>query len=109
MRLLLDQNLSWRLVEAWADVFPGSTHVRQVEMTEADDKDLWALAARDGFVIISKDSDFDDEIVFRGPPPKAIHLLVGNASTQTIDALVRASLSEILDFENDGERVLEIG
>ena len=60
-------------------------------------------------MIMTKDADFDDEAAHPGPPPKAIHLLIGNSSTRAIDALVRSSIDEILAFEHDSERILEIG
>jgi predicted nuclease of predicted toxin-antitoxin system len=37
MKLLLDQNLSFRLCKLLADVFPGSVHVANVGLTEALD------------------------------------------------------------------------
>ena len=37
MKLLFDQNLSPRLVHLLADLYPGSTHVRDVGLGEADD------------------------------------------------------------------------
>ena len=41
MRFLLDQNISYKLVNRLADVFPESKHVRQVGLGEADDLALW--------------------------------------------------------------------
>ncbi len=41
MRLLLDQNLSPRLLSVIADLYPGSTHVRQVNLQAADDDTMW--------------------------------------------------------------------
>ena len=46
MTLLLDQNLSPRLVPALADLFPGSAHVRDVGLAAAsDDDEVWRYAA----------------------------------------------------------------
>lgn len=52
MRLLLDQNLSPRLVPALADLFPDSTHVREVGLRAADDHAVWQDAAQHGFAIV---------------------------------------------------------
>ena len=35
MKLLLDQNLSDRIISRISDLFPGSTHVKAVGLTEA--------------------------------------------------------------------------
>ena len=44
MKLLFDQNLSFRLTMQLAAEFPGSTHVRNVGMAAAPDQDVWAYA-----------------------------------------------------------------
>ena len=41
MRLLLDHNLSPRLVDRLADVYPGSSHVFRVGLDRALDLDVW--------------------------------------------------------------------
>ncbi len=56
MRLLLDQNLWPRLLDILADLYPGSTHVRNQGLQAADDDTVWADAARHGFIIVSKAS-----------------------------------------------------
>ena len=44
MKLLLDQNLSHRLVAALADLYPGSAHVRDLGLKEAADEAIWDYA-----------------------------------------------------------------
>ncbi|NUM39547.1 MAG: DUF5615 family PIN-like protein [Armatimonadetes bacterium] len=41
MRLLIDENLSFRLVGLLADCFPLSLHVRQLELHGASDEQVW--------------------------------------------------------------------
>lgn len=53
MKLLLDQNLSWRLVSGLQDLFPGIRHVREAGMDRADDV-VWEHAKREGFIVLSK-------------------------------------------------------
>lgn len=43
MKLLFDENLSFRLVSELQDVFPGSAHLRDVGLVGADDARVWAL------------------------------------------------------------------
>ena len=45
MKLLLDQNLSPRLLTVVGDLYPGSTHVREVGLQAADDDTVWRYAA----------------------------------------------------------------
>ncbi len=55
MRLLLDQNLSPRLLTVLGDLYLGSTHVREVGLQAADDDAVWRYTAEHGFVIVSTD------------------------------------------------------
>jgi predicted nuclease of predicted toxin-antitoxin system len=44
MKLLFDQNLSHKLARRLADLFPNSTHVREVGLKEAEDPEVWEYA-----------------------------------------------------------------
>ncbi len=57
MRLLFDQNLSFRLCQDLGDLFPGSTHVRILGLEEADDLTIWNYAKANGFTIVSQDAE----------------------------------------------------
>jgi predicted nuclease of predicted toxin-antitoxin system len=80
-RLLLDENLSPRLAAALSETFPGSVHVRDLQLKGQSDEQIWAVAAERGYTIISKDDDFRGMSLLRGAPPKVIWLVVGNTST----------------------------
>jgi len=54
VKLLFDQNLSYKLAHRLADLFPDSTHVREVSLQEADDSVVWESAKQQGFMIVSK-------------------------------------------------------
>ena len=104
MKLLLDQNLSWRLVKALQGSFPESAHVRDLGLDRAADADVWEYARREGLVIISKDSDFEQRSILHGHPPKCIWLRVGNCSTREIEDLLYRHVAAIRRFvEADGE------
>ncbi len=108
MKLLLDQNLSYKLVRTWATLFPRSTHVRLEGMMEAADRNVWEFARVNGYTIISKDTDFESGEAFPGPPPRVVSLTIGNAPSQEVDALVRANADVIKAFEHSAERALII-
>ena len=101
MRLLFDQNLSPRLVESLADLYPGSTHVRDVRLHTADDETVWSYASDRGFTIVSKDSDFRQLSFLRGHPPKIVWIWRGNCSTSEIETVLRLHRDDLLAFEQD--------
>ena len=101
MKLLFDQNLSFKLCDRLADLFPGSTQARLVGLDMASDRDLWTYAGQHGFGLVSKDADFVDLAAFYGPPPKLIWLRGKNQSTAIIEASLRRSHSTIAAFWQD--------
>ena len=94
MTLLLDQNLSPRLITVLGDLYPGSTHVRDAGLQAADDDTVWRYAAQHGFAIVSKDADFHERSFLLGHPPKVIWIGRGNGS----------SLSAIMAFDDTSRR-----
>jgi len=84
VKVLFDQNLSRHLVGQVRDVFPDSEHVAALDLASATDREIWEYAGEHGHLIVSKDSDFRQLAFLHGPPPKAIWLRVGNASTSTV-------------------------
>jgi predicted nuclease of predicted toxin-antitoxin system len=109
LKLLLDQNLSHKLVERLADVFPGSTQTRLLNYATAADPELWFYARTHDFVIVSKDNDFAELAVLRGAPPKVVWLRLGNCSTAAVERLLRANAVAIAELLQDPQRaVLEL-
>jgi predicted nuclease of predicted toxin-antitoxin system len=101
VKLLLDQNLSHKLVAAVADVFPQTAHVRDLGLAQADDHSIWNYARDNGYVIASKDDDFHQRSFLYGAPPKVIWLRVGNCTTGHIIDCLRRHVREIDAFEHD--------
>ena len=71
MKLLFDHNLSYNLLRRLADLFPDSEHVRNVNLHEADDHQVWEYARTNGFAIVSKDEDFHQLSFLYGALPKS--------------------------------------
>ena len=110
MKLLFDENLSPRLPEVLADLYPDCTHVHECGLGSADDSSIWQYAKDNGFTIVSKDSDFQDRSVLHGHPPKLIWLRVANCSTSEIENLLRLAAQRIKQFiEEDEESFLTLG
>jgi predicted nuclease of predicted toxin-antitoxin system len=84
MKLLLDQNLSWKLVAALEGIFPDTVHINSVLGVKAADRDVWLYAKENGFTIVSKDDDFEQLSILFGHPPKVIWLRIGNCTTDQV-------------------------
>jgi len=103
MRLLFDQNLSFRLVERLRDLYPETKHVRDVGLTAADDGDVWAYARENEYVIVSKDEDFHQLSFLHGAPSKVIWIRIGNCTTAAIEGVLRDQYSTIVRFHSDAQ------
>jgi predicted nuclease of predicted toxin-antitoxin system len=101
MKLLFDQNLSFKLCKLLADVFPDSSQVRLLGLDLADDRAIWDHAKSSGFTLVTQDSDFADMATLYGPPPKVILLRCGNQPTAVISQLLRNHADALLQFEQD--------
>lgn len=106
MKLLFDENLSPRLVQAVEPEYPGSAHVRTLGLRGATDSAIWERARQEAYAIASKDNDFRQLSFLHGAPPKVIWLSVGNAGTEAILRFLRNQRVEIQAFEADTEASL---
>ena len=80
---------------------PGSAHVRDFSLARASDPAVWSHAAAQGFVIVSKDVDFQQRALLMGHPPKVIWVRLGNCLTASVATLLRAHRATLLAFEAD--------
>jgi predicted nuclease of predicted toxin-antitoxin system len=104
---LFDSNLAPRLAQRVAHLFPGSAHVRAFDLGGSD-RAIWEFAGRDGFVIVSKDTDFYHLSTVYGAPPKVVWLKVGNAGTDVIADLLLGQAISLEVFADDAQAALLI-
>lgn len=107
MKLLLDENLSDRIIQRIIDLYPGSDHVKTLTLTNTDDAVIWEYAKANDFVIISKDSDFAQRSLVYGHSPKFVYLRIGNSPTSKIVQILRDSFDTISQFgDSEVESIL---
>lgn len=109
MKLLLDHNLSPKLLVIFKDHFPGSEHVFHLGLDTANDPAIWEYARERGFILVTKDADFSDLSVLRGFPPKVIWIRTGNCKTSEIARILMENRDAIASLEMDeGSRLLTL-
>ena len=101
MKLLFDQNLSRKLVNRLADIFPDASHVQFHELKEASDSEIWEFALAQRFCIVTQDADFADRSRLYGSPPKVVWLRCGNTATSEVEALLRSGAEAIQELVNN--------
>lgn len=108
MKLLFDQNISFRIVKSIVHVFPNSNQVRQLGLEGARDIEIWNYAKDNDFTIVTFDADFFDFSIVKGVPPKVVWLRTGNTTTKNIELLLTSKSDYIKEFCNS-EDMREIG
>jgi predicted nuclease of predicted toxin-antitoxin system len=103
VNLLLDQNISFRIVALLTNTFENVKQVKQLNLTDASDLDIWNYALKNKFTIVSFDSDFIDLANLKGSPPKIIWLRFGNSSNLKIANKLLSKANEIKEFALNAE------
>jgi len=101
VKLLLDQNLSSRLVDRLASGFAGSIHVRSVGLERADDQAIWGYALEHGYAIVTKDSDFAERAQVSSPHSKIVWIRRPNCSTSDVEAMLTRHRDDIERLGSD--------
>jgi len=96
MKILIDANLSWRLVKMLNDIFPNIIHVERTGLPiPAEDTRIWDWAGDNSYIIVTNDEDFVNLSIQRGFPPKVVLLRLGNQSTDNIARVLIKHATEI--------------
>ncbi|HYW21658.1 MAG TPA: DUF5615 family PIN-like protein [Nodularia sp. (in: cyanobacteria)] len=101
MKLLFDHNLSPRLVDRLADIYPNSLHLFVLGLDQAGDLVVWEYARQGGFTVVTRDADFNELSILRGFPPKVVWIRRGNCSTNQIEDILRSHLQDIQSLEKN--------
>ena len=109
MKLLFDQNISFRILQLLSVEFQGSSHIKNENLINATDRVIWDFAKKNDFIIVTQDSDFNDLNSLFGFPPKIIWIRTGNLSTKAISKILLDHLEELRNFAEHPEyRCFEI-
>lgn len=109
MKLLLDANLSYRLVKKLAVAFE-CIHVTRTGLENpAKDIDIWQWAKNNDYLIVTNDDDFYHLANLYGYPPKVILLRMGNqSSTDVLEILLKHQNDIVMLFTSTEYGLLEL-
>ena len=109
-KLLLDANLSWRLVAKLKLHFDDCFHVDSIGLAiPARDGEIWNYALAYRLIVVTNDEDFLDLVNVKGFPPKVVLLRTGNQSNLYVEQLMIKHKSDIQSLsESQDYGVLEL-
>ncbi len=101
MKLLLDENLSRRLVPFLQQDFPGTSQVVLAGLESASDREVWDHAKQNGYVVVTRDADFQELSLVWGTPPQVIRLKTPNVGRGAILKLLLENKDHIYETLDD--------
>ena len=72
-------------------------HLKDIDQQWSDEK-VWDYALENDLTIITKDSDFSKKILLKNPPPKVIHIKLGNMRQKEMYLVLSKMWKDILDM-----------
>ncbi|OUL63495.1 DUF5615 family PIN-like protein [Flavobacterium sp. AJR] len=111
MKLLLDANISWRILKLVENDFSGTFHSKDITNVNqpAKDIEIWEYARKNSFTILTHDDDFEKLLLLKGVPPKVIILKTFNKNTKQIAEILISKKEIIKSFISNNElMILEI-
>lgn len=103
MKLLFDQNISFRIAKKLQSYFPGCVHVSECNLSNCEDSEIWDYAKKKDLAIVTFDADFYDISIINGHPPKIIWIRTGNLTTDELAQLLISNQEIIESFLHDPE------
>jgi predicted nuclease of predicted toxin-antitoxin system len=109
LRVLLDQNLSPKLIWKLADVLPGLESVYDHGLIGSSDPFIFDWARRaEVSAMISADRDFVRLAERFGPPPKVIRIDRCDFPSRMVEQLLRREALRIHDFLESDRPILQL-
>lgn len=107
-RFFVDNQLPAALARWLEDQGCQAEHVLALQLAQSRDEIIWAQAARDGAVIVSKDEDFANLTLVRSEPVSVVWLRIGNCRTPALLAAMERAWPEIVQQLDAGARLIEV-
>lgn len=108
MHFLVDAQLPPALARWLTERGYPADHVRDLNLANAEDSEIWDYATAANSTIITKDEDFAERISRRMGGPVIIWLRVGNTTNRFLLAWIEPRWPSIIQLLNDGHRLVEV-
>lgn len=91
-KYLIDVNLPYRF-----SLWHSEDYIHQKDIDDGwTDSQIWHYAETNKLTIITKDSDFSNRILFKNPPPRVIHIKIGNSTIKELFDTLMPIWDEVL-------------
>jgi predicted nuclease of predicted toxin-antitoxin system len=109
MKLLLDANISRRMIPELVQHFGECVHANTIGLSvPLTDIQIWDYAQQHDYIIVTQDSDFLHFYETKGYPPKVVLLRTGNMTKNAMLSVILQSKQLIKDLHKGDYGLLEI-
>lgn len=92
-RFLIDVNLPY-----YFSLWNGEDYEHVHDLNDQwTDRQIWDYAREKDLVIVSKDADFSDRVMLSAPPPRFVHVCLGNMKMREFHAVLTRHWPWILE------------
>jgi len=96
-KYLIDVNLPSRFSIWAAEEYEHVVHIND----ELKDSEIWTYAKENDLTIVTKDTDFSDMILMNNPPPRVIHIKVGNMKMKEFHQLLSGIWNDVCKMSEE--------
>ncbi len=108
MKIIIDANLSWRLIKFLRQFSVEAVHVTHLNLPPFSGQEIWIYAKKNGYTILTQDADFSDMVIYSHDSPPIIWLRSGNLRNHEVEALLEQNWQHIFELAAQNERLIEI-
>ena len=98
MRLLLGENISWRLAAYLRPHCAAVLHVRDINLDNSPDTSIWRYARQYGYDVLTKDEDFLRLVMADGFRPRVVAVQNAQVPVAKLAAFLLARLPQLREF-----------
>jgi predicted nuclease of predicted toxin-antitoxin system len=106
MKLLIDANISYKIVGKIKSIFPDSLHVNNEKVKLNTDIEIWKYSNEHDFAILTYDADFYDIGLLKGSPPIIIWIRRGNLTISEITELLFINQLKIQNLQIESNKTI---
>lgn len=102
LKFLIDANLPY-----YFSLWNTDEHIHQFDIRhDSEDYEIWQYAKERNLTIVTKDADFSDRILLAIPPPRVIHIRLGNCTMRAFFTRIVAIWPDVLALSQTHKLVI---
>ncbi len=96
-KFLIDVNLPY-----YFSIWNNKEYIHMIDINDTwEDNMIWEYVKKNSLVIVTKDRDFSEKILFSNPPPRVIHIKFGNVKMKQFYLLIENRWQQICKISED--------